>query len=354
MSEIGRRDAATSLRAPRRASFSYAAAPDLVDREPFGVRELDAGRGQRSLEAAIPSLLPGALRFPDLTDAQVGLLAEHDVELESRRGSFGTILLQDLVDLVVLLARQRRRRVADQDCHDVNLTDRTVHAQSRRSATTANGTPAPAAGPARRRPPSLRLPRAARGLERLGELQATPTGRAETPRGLLDHDRGHLVGVCCRTVTSRPSVSVAAASDSTSASGSSTRWAPRAALARERKSSSAAAPASVRLTRTTRPSSAWRSRLTKPCCSRRWTSWVSVGWANRSSSARSVTRRGPLLSVFSRPNSVRDSSPPSRLVSSRVSSATRGSSWLETRSIWSKRSRCVTVSRAFILTTYIP
>jgi hypothetical protein len=97
-----------------------------VDRELLGLGKLDAGPCQRGLQAAIPRLLPGALRFPDLTDAKVWFLAEQDVELEGWRGSVGAVLLKDLVDLVVLLARQRRRRVPDEDRHDPNLTDRTV------------------------------------------------------------------------------------------------------------------------------------------------------------------------------------------------------------------------------------
>ena len=79
----------------------------------------------RRLSPAVPGLLPGVLRRPDLAHAKVRLLAEHHVDLERWGRPFGTILPKDLVDLVVLLARQRRRRVADEDGHGPNLTDPT-------------------------------------------------------------------------------------------------------------------------------------------------------------------------------------------------------------------------------------
>src|SRR4051794_21773597 len=115
-----------------------------MNRELLRLGELDAGRCQRILQAAIPCLLPGVLRCPDLADAEVRLLTEHDVELEGWRGPVGAILLKDLVDLVVLLARQRRRRVANEDGHGTNLTDGAIHAQEdprRRRASLARGRP---------------------------------------------------------------------------------------------------------------------------------------------------------------------------------------------------------------------
>lgn len=39
----------------------YAASPELVDRELVGLGKLNAGRGQRGLEAAVPGLLPRGL-----------------------------------------------------------------------------------------------------------------------------------------------------------------------------------------------------------------------------------------------------------------------------------------------------
>lgn len=58
----------------------HAAAPDLVDRELVGLWKLKASRGQRGLQAAVARLLPGVLRFPDLTDAKVRPLTEQGRE----------------------------------------------------------------------------------------------------------------------------------------------------------------------------------------------------------------------------------------------------------------------------------
>src|SRR5688572_19857890 len=88
-----------------------AAAPDLMDRELLGLAHIDARRRQRGFEASVPGLLPGLLRLPDLADAKVQLLSEQHVELEHRWGTVGAVLPKDLVDLVVLLACERRRRV---------------------------------------------------------------------------------------------------------------------------------------------------------------------------------------------------------------------------------------------------
>ena len=53
-----------------------------MDRELLGLGEIDARRCQRVLQAAIPCLLLGVLRCPDLADVEVRLLTEYDVDDE--------------------------------------------------------------------------------------------------------------------------------------------------------------------------------------------------------------------------------------------------------------------------------
>ena len=139
------------------------------------------------------------------------------------------------------------------------------------------------------------------------------------------------VGRCWRRSMSCASVSVAVASASTCSSEISARYCaedsaePVAVARRARRF-----PLSVRSTRTTRPSPDWRVRVTSPFSSSCLIMIVIVGCARPSSSASSVIRREPPARVLSRPSSVRESSPPSCLTSSRVSNAARGSSSLAT------------------------
>src|SRR3954452_21562114 len=99
-----------------------AAAPGLVDREPLRLGHLDTGLRQRRLDHAVPRLLPGILGVPHLADEELRLVTEQDVKLKCLRRPPGAVLPHALVDLVVLLARQRRRCVPDENGHDANLT----------------------------------------------------------------------------------------------------------------------------------------------------------------------------------------------------------------------------------------
>ena len=104
-----------------------------------------------------------------------------------------------------------------------------------------------------------------------------------------------------------PIVSAACASSVSSASGRSTSAARMLARISGRTSSSAARPGSVIATRTTRPSSSERARVTRPRPSSLSTSWVTVGWASASVVASSVIRRGRRRASPRTPASVRES-----------------------------------------------
>src|SRR3954467_2334013 len=99
-----------------------AAARGLVDREPLRLRHLDAGLRQSRLDHAVPRLLPGILGLPHLADEEPRLVTEQDVKLKGRRRPLSAVLPHALVDLVVLLARQGRRCIPDENGHDANLT----------------------------------------------------------------------------------------------------------------------------------------------------------------------------------------------------------------------------------------